>query len=339
MTDNLPAPLTPPDCDLRDFPFMPLLIERLRRSRAWLICRRRPELAFFLLNLWMRSWHEVPAASIEDDEDVLADAAMADPKRWAKLRADLLRGWVKCSDGRLYHPTVAEAALDAFAKKTKQRARTQAASRARHGGAERPVTVSVTENVTENVTTSVTDGNNIRDVHQGTGTGTGREKGEKRESPPPSVPVPRARVAADGTATAVVDGFLAIRQALWPNESRLPAPTLTIEDEARQFLAAGGTVDLILDVVEQQAKRKLAQHEHAPGSLGFCRMSIENAIARRTRNGAPPAAPPARTFTAAEEEAATRYKRALYQAQLDGIDPRDPSYPKPPDLGRSGAAA
>jgi hypothetical protein len=92
----------------------PLEVARLRRSKAWLICKRRPELAFFMLNLWTAAWHERPAGSLEDDDDVLADAAMCSPERWAKVRADVMRGWVKATDGRLYHPVVAEKVMDSW---------------------------------------------------------------------------------------------------------------------------------------------------------------------------------------------------------------------------------
>lgn len=108
MTDHLPAPPVPADADLTDFKFMPLEVARLRRSKAWLICKRRPEVAFYMLNLWTASWHERPAGSLEDDDDVLADAAMCPPDRWAKVREHAMRGWVKHSDDRLYHPVVAE---------------------------------------------------------------------------------------------------------------------------------------------------------------------------------------------------------------------------------------
>ena len=59
MTDTLPNPLVPAECDLTDFKFMPLEVEQLRKSKAWLIARRRPELAFYMLNLWMRAWHSL----------------------------------------------------------------------------------------------------------------------------------------------------------------------------------------------------------------------------------------------------------------------------------------
>lgn len=121
---NLPEPLTPGEADLRDFRFMPLEIFRLRRSKAWLACKRRPELAFYMLNLWTASWHERPAGSLEDDDDVLADLAMCSPEKWPKVRDAVLRGWAKCQDGRLYHPVVAEKVVEAWSAKVAQRLRT-----------------------------------------------------------------------------------------------------------------------------------------------------------------------------------------------------------------------
>ncbi|WP_395406272.1 DUF1376 domain-containing protein [Pseudoduganella sp. UC29_106] len=129
---ELPAPLTQPDCDLTDFPFMPLQIMRLRRSKAWLLAKRNPALAFYMVNLWTASWHEVPAASLEDDDDVLAEFAMCDPIKWDKLRGKVMHGWIKCSDGRLYHPIVAEKAVEAWDAKTDQRWRTECARIKKH---------------------------------------------------------------------------------------------------------------------------------------------------------------------------------------------------------------
>lgn len=102
---------------------MPLMVTRLRKSKAWVKARRNPALGFYMLNLWMFSWHEVPAGSMEDDDDVLADAAMCDPSKWGKVREDVLRGWVKCDDGRLYHPVVAERVLEAWASKVERKER------------------------------------------------------------------------------------------------------------------------------------------------------------------------------------------------------------------------
>lgn len=125
LESALPAPLTPPECDLRDFPFLPLDVARLRRSKAWLKAQRKPALGFYAVNLWTASWHEVPAGSLEDDDDVLADLAMCHLAKWRQVREEVLRGWLKCSDGRLYHAVVAEKARCAWDKKLQQRWRTE----------------------------------------------------------------------------------------------------------------------------------------------------------------------------------------------------------------------
>lgn len=118
---TLPAPLTPPDCDLSDFAYMPLDVARLRGSD--LASTERPEACWAALMLWSASWHEVPAASLTDDERVLAKAAGygRDLKSWRKVSAAALRGFEKAGDGRLYHPVVAVKALEAWVEKLAQR--------------------------------------------------------------------------------------------------------------------------------------------------------------------------------------------------------------------------
>lgn len=120
-----PDPLTPPDSDLGDFAFMPLMVARLRKSKAWVKAKRNPALGFYMMNLWMAAWHEVPAGSLEDDDDVLMDAAMCEPAKWSRVREDALRGWVLCSDGRLYHPVVCEQVMDAWTSKLERRDRNE----------------------------------------------------------------------------------------------------------------------------------------------------------------------------------------------------------------------
>jgi hypothetical protein len=116
MTD-LPNPLTPADCDLRDFQYMPLDVQRLCDSD--LAALESPEACWAALLLWSKSWHQVPAASLPDDDRVLAKFTgyQRAPDAWKAIREGALRGWVKCADGRLYHAVVAEKANEAwFAK-------------------------------------------------------------------------------------------------------------------------------------------------------------------------------------------------------------------------------
>lgn len=122
MTDKLSAPLTPHDCDLTDFQYMELDVRRLRDSKF----ASTPKGDAFRagIMLWCAAWHQIPAASLPDDDIELANLAgygrmPISVKEWKKVRAEALYGFVKCSDGRLYHPVIAEKAVAAFASKNK----------------------------------------------------------------------------------------------------------------------------------------------------------------------------------------------------------------------------
>ncbi|MBY0391729.1 MAG: YdaU family protein [Novosphingobium sp.] len=132
MTE-LPEPLTPADCDLRDFQFMPIDIVRLFGSRFHAVASDAEWRAG--ITLWLKSFHQVPAASIPDDEVELARLAEfgRDLKSWRKVRTVALHGWVKCNDGRFYHPVVAEKAAEAYRKKEFYRDRSKKANAKRWG--------------------------------------------------------------------------------------------------------------------------------------------------------------------------------------------------------------
>lgn len=128
MNDSTITPLTPADCDLQDFAFMPLDVGRLRDSD--LASDESPEACWAAVLLWAASWHQVPAASIPDNDNWIAkQAGYAQrgkiAKEWSNVRPGALRGWVLCSDGRYYHPVVAEKALDAWRSKLEQRWRSE----------------------------------------------------------------------------------------------------------------------------------------------------------------------------------------------------------------------
>lgn len=125
---TLPAPLTPADCDLRDFDGFMLNVERLLASELWALSTAEEFKAAF--GLWCRAWKQVPCASLPDDDAVLAAYSGAG-KRWPKVKKMALRGFVKCFDGRLYHATLAEDAIRAAAKKKERKERTVAATKAR----------------------------------------------------------------------------------------------------------------------------------------------------------------------------------------------------------------
>ncbi len=125
-------PLTPADCDLRAFAFMPLDVVRLRDSDIAALSNGEEFRAAVLL--WCASWHQIPAASLPDDDMILAQLAGFGRvvREWKKVRSGSLRGWILCSDGRLYHPVIAEKAIDAWNRKLEQAWKTECARIKKH---------------------------------------------------------------------------------------------------------------------------------------------------------------------------------------------------------------
>jgi hypothetical protein len=123
--DELPAPLVSADVDLRGYDFMPLYGDLMLGSRfnattndtAWRIG----------VTLWWKSWNcQVPAASLPDDDLELAMLAGLgrDVKTFRKVRELALHGFVKCSDGRLYHRFLSQHAIEAWKGRQAHKLRT-----------------------------------------------------------------------------------------------------------------------------------------------------------------------------------------------------------------------
>ena len=130
--EQLPSPLVDSGVDLSDFPFMPLDVRRLRDSK--LAVSADGECFRAAVLLWCASWHQIPAASIPDDDLELSQLAGFGRavKEWKKIKEGALYGWIKCADGRLYHPVVAEKAVEAWKAKLQQRWRSECARIKKH---------------------------------------------------------------------------------------------------------------------------------------------------------------------------------------------------------------
>lgn len=122
---ELPDPLTPIDCDLRGMAFMPLDTIRLLDSDFFALATAA-EFRFGMV-LWCKAWQQVPAGSLPDDDRILAQLSGA-RDGWCDVRDMSLHGFVKCSDGRLYHPVVCEKALDAWPQRQEFQEKKSAAS-------------------------------------------------------------------------------------------------------------------------------------------------------------------------------------------------------------------
>jgi hypothetical protein len=89
----LPSPLVPGNVDLRDFPYMPMDIARLFGSEFHAGANDAEWRAG--VTLWLKSFHQVPAASLPADDVALARLAEfgRDMKAWGKVKGVALRGW------------------------------------------------------------------------------------------------------------------------------------------------------------------------------------------------------------------------------------------------------
>jgi hypothetical protein len=134
MTDQLPTPPVPKECDLSGFNFMPLDCARLLDSDLFALSSGEEFKA--AVALWCKSWAQVPAGSLSDDPRVLAHLAGVPFSRWAKIGPMAMRGWYKAEDGRLYHPVVSTKAAEAWAQREKQRDRGRRGNAIRWGSPE-----------------------------------------------------------------------------------------------------------------------------------------------------------------------------------------------------------
>lgn len=242
MSEELPAPLVSSEVDLRDFAFMPLDVLRLRDSDLAALSTGEEFKAAVLL--WCVSWHQVPASSIPNDERWLAKHSGAG-RDWKRVRTEAMRGWVACSDGRLYHPVVAEKALEAWNKKQEQRIKTL---KARIALTEKRIKEAATDaekqhqqtllqslsqtlsqvlasSVTDSVTKTVTASKGIE------GTGNGQGQGLTLTTPdPPAGGNGKQRVKR--VRTAAPDSFdVTDEMAQWAVSEGLPAELVMKETE------------------------------------------------------------------------------------------------------------
>jgi hypothetical protein len=121
MSEPIQDPPVPPEVDLRGLDYMPFRGHHLLGSEFHARCNDAEWRAG--VTLWWAAWNQVPASSLPDDDVALARLADLgrDVKAWKKLRANALHGFVKCSDGRLYHHFLAAQALIAWDKRKKER--------------------------------------------------------------------------------------------------------------------------------------------------------------------------------------------------------------------------
>lgn len=261
---RLPKPLTPPGVDMAPFEYMPLNVAQLQRSETWAMASGDEAKA--AMNLWMKAWQEVPAASLPNNEAVLATWSGSGPN-WSEVRDVALRGFVLCSDGRLYHQKMAEKVIESLAKMRRQRHQTQAATSARK-------TRSSQRNDSRNGQRNDDRNDEVN----------GRRKVEDRimESPAATsstMPPARAREEQqqdflDDEAKPIAERFLSLREELWPETMDPVATADQLARQAAEWLGAGMNAATLSAVIE----RKMHHASGPPNSLEAYAMALRNAM-------------------------------------------------------------
>lgn len=123
--NDAPAPLTTIDIDLAGMPGFMLDTERLMRSELMVLSSGDEFKA--AVALWCRAWTQSPPGSLPNDERILAAWSLAG-RRWPKVRGMALRGFVLCTDGRLYHRVLCEDVLRAWERRQTFRERASRAA-------------------------------------------------------------------------------------------------------------------------------------------------------------------------------------------------------------------
>lgn len=193
--DELPVPFVSVDIDVRALDSFMLNVEQMLASELWALSTGEEFKAAF--SLWMRAWKQIPAGSLPKDEKILA-AFSGSGRRWKNVREMALRGFVECSDGRLYHKVLCGDVRRAAQKMAERHERTKAATEARKrlSSKDRDVNRNELRDDERDVLPTVKQKGNVTTPHR---QGQGRKKEE--ESKPASgealfliAPSPDARV-------------------------------------------------------------------------------------------------------------------------------------------------
>jgi hypothetical protein len=309
MTDQLPAPLVPASVDLRDFAFMPLDVLRLRDSDISVEATGEEFRAAVLL--WCAAWHQVPAGSLPDNDARLGQFAGYGrvTSAWLEVKAGALRGFVKCSDGRLYHPVIAEKALESWEKKQAHAERKEAdRQRKAKRDEERSVNSSgETGNAAKNSGGTTTEfrwndngipaENALKGQGQGQGIITAAADAGARpvelcsppDAPPPPPPIRPAKPStADPEALDVVRALDDAIGAAFGEDRRRPYPDAIDRVIARRWIDAGADLPLIADVLNAVCRRASQAQRAPPKSLKYFDQAVADALAARN---APPKKP------------------------------------------------
>ena len=336
VAQALPEPLVPAEVDLQDYPYTPVIRTLLFGSAFHAKASDAEWRAG--VTLWLKSWEQVPAGTLPDDEVELCRLAELgrDLKTWRKVRDRALHKWVKCGDNRLHHPIMAQVVLEAWGKRSKnsKKGKAGAAKRWGTGNAAATKSDSRTKSTSNGTATASANGPAIAQPIPG----DSKVREDKRREEPPVVPLAvgggPAIVAAPPAdpilvqAREILGAYTRAICEVWElpaNGGPIPrhGPKGDFET-AKAWAKDGITVELCLDVFGPTLKAKRSRDGEMPGGLVY----LDNAVRRaHAAKGAPTVAEQAPP-DANREARARRYLDAMERYKRDSAH-GDPGYPMP----------
>ena len=271
----LPAPLLSAEIDIAKLDGF--LLDTVRLLSSELVALSTGDEFKAAVLLWCRAWKQTPACSLPNDDRILASFAMVPMHRWRKIKAMALRGFIECSDGRLYHRVLAADALRAWQALESRRDRTRAATEARI----KSMRVGRRDNRDDgrggqrNETPSERNGEELLK--------------ESEQQPPHSLPRADARATASSSPQGraahppaeLIELFDRLCREYWPESHRhLPAPTDLVT--AENWLKSGADGSLIESVGRAVFGRRVAKGRPCPAAMGFLSGAIADALGERS---------------------------------------------------------
>ena len=112
--------LTAVGCDIRDAKFISSLANVF--SSASLAGARSKQAGHALFTLLALSMVQIPAASIEADDETIANLCFLSAKEWSEVKKQVLKHFTHCDDGRYYSNALSPIVNDIYADKQKKAA-------------------------------------------------------------------------------------------------------------------------------------------------------------------------------------------------------------------------
>jgi hypothetical protein len=261
------------------------------------------------LTSWWRSWHQVPAGSLPNDDVRLARMlGYGTVEQFRLIRERALRGWTECSDGRLYHKVVCRIVVEAWNKKRlhawekeKDRARKRNKGRPAHDQIPEPPEP---EPVHLRLPIKLGEGSaGIPAEKSGfpveewplSGGGVAPFRRIPPESPAENALKGEGEVKGEGnsaaalTPSAIVEAFDETRARLFGEARRRTRPYRSDLATAKRWIDAGADAVLCREVFARLCGARQAAGAEPPGSLNFFDGAIMEALQRRATQPAQPA--------------------------------------------------